>query len=112
MKRKSIGFRFRLVFLLLKSGVSKIDLCYNEFINGGTSMALARKAKNENDGEDGIYYDGKDPVFTGKSKTGEEILFSVNLEEADILLSDEALEKKHDFEAKISEEYTIHLDNE
>ena len=75
-------------------------------------MPLARKARNENDGDDQTYYDGEDPVFTGVNKSGEEIVFSVNLEEADILLSDEALDKKHEFETKIHEEYTLHVDKE
>ena len=47
-------------------------------------MALSRKM---NDDGDGMFFEGKDPVFKTTTKDGEEVIFSLDLEAADILVS-------------------------
>ena len=72
-------------------------------------MALSRKM---NDDGDGMFFEGKDPVFKTTTKDGEEVIFSWDLEAADILVSEEKQEQIREFDKKIHETYTIHVDDE
>lgn len=72
-------------------------------------MALSRKM---NDDGDGMFFEGKDPVFKTITKDGEEVVFSLDLEEADALIPEEKQEQLREFDKKIHETYTIHLDDE
>lgn len=72
-------------------------------------MALSRKL---NDDGDGMFFEGKDPVFKTTTKDGEEVVFSLDLEEADALIPEEKQEQLREFDKKINETYTIHLDDE
>lgn len=72
-------------------------------------MALSRKL---NDDGDGMFFEGKDPVFKTTTKDGEEVVFSLDLEEADALIPEEKQEQLREFDKKIHETYTIQLDEE
>ena len=72
-------------------------------------MALSRKM---NDDGDGLFFEGKDPVFKTTTKDGEEVIFSLDLEAADILVSEEKQDQIREFDKKIHETYTIHVDDE
>ena len=72
-------------------------------------MALSRKM---NDDGDGMFFEGKDPVFKTTTQDGEEVIFSLDLEAADILVSEEKQEQIREFDKKIHETYTIHVDDE
>ena len=72
-------------------------------------MALSRKM---NDDGDGMFFEGKDPVFKTTTIDGEEVIFSLDLEAADILVSEEKQEQIREFDKKIHETYTIHVDDE
>lgn len=70
-------------------------------------MALSRKM---NDDGDGMFFEGKDPVFKTTTKEGEEVIFSLDLEAADALISEEKQEQIREFDKKIHETYTINIE--
>lgn len=72
-------------------------------------MALSRKARDDGDGE---FFDPENPVFTGKTKDGKEVVFSLDFDAASVLLSDEKKQQQAEFEEKINENYTIKMDEE
>lgn len=72
-------------------------------------MALSRKA---NDDGDGLFFEGNDPVFKATTEDGEEVIFSFDMGEADSLISEEKQAQLREFDKKIHETYTIHLDEE